>query len=115
MHKENSSKLGKRLKVVHETNAAALARDRAMERRILHGPDSDFSHGRELQSIDDSDTVAVDPQAIIDESNIGNKLLQKLGWKSGTNLGRGVDADATCADLRRDWERIEHIAKQGNN
>jgi hypothetical protein len=34
MHNENSYKLGKRLKVVHETNAAALARDRAMECRI---------------------------------------------------------------------------------
>lgn len=116
MHKANVSTSGKRVKLIEETAAAAFARDRALERRVLHGDDVDLPGGRLLQHFDNAvAATAPEPQEILDESHIGNKMLQKLGWKSGTNLGRASGTDAASSTLRKDWERIEQLAKQGNS
>ena len=32
-----------------------------------------------------------EPAAKIGEDNVGNKMLQKMGWKSGTGLGKNSD------------------------
>jgi hypothetical protein len=56
----------------------------------------------------------VDPQETLGESNVGNKMLQKLGWKSGTNLGRNAGGESTGEALKKDWERIEQLAKSCN-
>ena len=115
MHKESVSTRGKRVKLIDETAAATYARDRALERRVLHGADSDLPDGRLCWRIDDPvAATAPDPQEILDESNIGNKMLQKLGWKSGTSLGRTARTELLGGSLRNDWERIEQLAKQGN-
>merc|ERR1711957_336735 len=73
----------------------------------------------------------VTPSQSLGESNIGNQLLQKLGWTKGSSLGRnavtsggtepGAPTDETsvshestsntAADkLKKDWERIESLA-----
>lgn len=116
MHKKNESIYGKQVKNIEETAAAAYARDRALERRVLHGADSDLTVGGLLHNLSGPNVAdaAVDPQEILDESNIGNQMLQKLGWKSGTNLGRTARTDVSDGSLRKDWERIERLAKQGN-
>lgn len=107
-------------------------RDRAKERRALFGPDA--AHGPKADeepavmgpSLDRARTVesteVVAPQENLGESNIGNKMLQKLGWKKGGALGRKQDSSVSADGsetgsagmakdtLRADWERIESIA-----
>ena len=115
LHKVNAAKCGKRAKLVDETAAAAYARDRAMERRVLHCADADLPFGRLLPPVDTTMTTTVgDPKRTLDESNVGNRMLTKLGWKSGMNLGRNAGTESSGSALQSDWERIEHLAKHGN-
>mmetsp|Transcript_3648 Transcript_3648/g.6124 ORF Transcript_3648/g.6124 Transcript_3648/m.6124 type:complete len:342 (+) Transcript_3648:724-1749(+) len=109
LHKANLCKYSKR-RNINEEMAAAHYRDRAFERRILHGID-DMPAAQLVASEDIPDSV-VDPQHTLNESNVGNQMLQKLGWKSGTNLGRNAGSQsATDGALQKDWGRIEQLAK----
>jgi len=116
-------------------------RDRARERRSMYGPESMPSGtsstlevaapivemGPSLTNarvVTDVDTIT--PSQSLGESNIGNKLLQKLGWKKGSALGRSGGIEGTAATnesgtatgnsvsvaekLKQDWERIESLA-----
>ena len=81
-------------------------RDRAWERRLLHGPETPV-----LAVVEQSAAVATDvvlPQDTLGEGNIGNKMLQKLGWKSGKSLGR---TGGGPNQLEKDWDRIESLAR----
>ncbi|GMR54543.1 hypothetical protein PMAYCL1PPCAC_24738, partial [Pristionchus mayeri] len=71
-------------------------RDRAKERRNIHGIDAitadpfgNTSRGNSQASVDamlrESDAAAARP---LDSGNIGSKMLQKMGWQEGTGLGR---------------------------
>uniref|UniRef100_A0A7R9W9B1 G-patch domain-containing protein n=1 Tax=Pseudictyota dubia TaxID=2749911 RepID=A0A7R9W9B1_9STRA len=107
-------------------------RDRAKERRALFGPDAaagakpdeepvvlgpDLDRARAVASAE-----VVAPHESLGESNIGNKMLQKLGWKRGGALGReqqqqdladggvGVGSVNAKDTLKSDWERIESLA-----
>mmetsp|Transcript_8445 Transcript_8445/g.12041 ORF Transcript_8445/g.12041 Transcript_8445/m.12041 type:complete len:552 (+) Transcript_8445:106-1761(+) len=104
-------------------------RDRAKERRILNGPEQaipeTFDNSQILPSAAQARNVTVSenvtPEQILGEKNIGNKMLQKLGWKGGS-LGRSESStlkdtnDNTVArsntqnTLKADWERIESLA-----
>jgi len=61
-------------------------------------------------------TQVIRPEETLNDTNVGNKLLQKLGWKSGEMLGRhtkdgsGANEDVVSKNLRSDWERIESLA-----
>jgi len=81
-------------------------RDRAWERRRLHEPEvAPVS----LPFLEPSVVAAeIRPQDILGEENIGNQMLQKLGWKSGKSLGRTGEA---TNHLEKDWERIESMAR----
>jgi RNA-binding protein 5/10 len=81
-------------------NTKQVYRDRASERRVIHGqPDiplpeaSGASSSTGGKKIRDVAIVAPDPPApppkepAKDENNIGNKLLKKMGWSEGTGLG----------------------------
>lgn len=146
LHKENMAK--------HEVAAAAANKnaapaassyvDRAHQRRIMYGAEttaigslsaSDLQSVVSLGSSQSSITVAassvrVKPEDNLGESNIGNKMLQKLGWKAGNALGRQAldvnrseedDSDRTpavsqqpvVAMIKQDWERIESMASNG--
>lgn len=109
LHKENLIKYNLSKCGASESAAAAAAaaaaaeaaayRDRAKERRQKYG-ESDpppVNKSRErwakeivkqsvaLQQSQESKTVAAMP---IGESNVGNRLLQKMGWSEGQGLGR---------------------------
>ena len=58
----------------------------------------------------------VRPEDNLGESNIGNQMLQKLGWKSGSSLGRGGEGEQarTQSTLVKDWEKIETLASSGH-
>jgi RNA-binding protein 5/10 len=129
--------------------------DRAEQRRRLHKSDSASGALRIMNSdvhsvvsldtirtttIDDN-VVVPDTKSNLDETNIGHKMLQKLGWKAGNILGRDQvldnnssknDTDAatpissttttgtlttntttttTTSLLKQDWDRIESISK----
>eukprot|EP00978_Attheya_sp_CCMP212_P047013 scaffold421188_cov47-Attheya_sp.AAC.3 len=73
------------------------------------------------------ETQVVRPDEHLGDSNIGNKLLQKLGWKTGQSLGRkqssatgtdqvGASSNSNDATqyLQQDWERIETMASSSS-
>jgi hypothetical protein len=55
---------------------------------------------------------AVRPEDILGTGNIGNKMLQKLGWKGGA-LGRkeAIGGRNESDMLKKDWEKIEKAAR----
>ena len=106
-------------------------RDRAKERRLLYGPDapgSQSQHKEDTPSLTGPSlekarqvtaTEVVVPQECFGEANIGNKMLQKLGWKKGVCLGRKQESALSAErndrsdvekKLKEDWERIESLA-----
>ena len=80
-------------------------RDRAWERRLLHGPEAPVLAVMEQSA---APAHVVLPRDTLGEGNIGNKMLQKLGWKSGNSLGRTGGAPN---QLEKDWDRIESLAR----
>ena len=94
--------------------------DRAAQRRIMYGPESSSGATRTpttttvetTTSVEEKQQQPVRPQDNLGESNIGNQMLQKLGWKDGESLGRG-NGGSSSSKVVQDWERIESIAEQG--
>jgi OCRE domain len=111
-HKTNEKKYGKRVRKIVEASEAEYARDRAMERRQLHGDESDLLPINRFRVSSDASISVAQPQSL-DDANVGNKLLKKLGWQEGTNLGRTGVEELSGVNLRKEWERIEKIT--GNN
>lgn len=100
MHKNNLQKhLAKKR---HSCQEARFYRDRTLERRILHGPEEQYHI--QAATTDETTMVPNKPEDNLGESNIGNKMLQNLGWKSGDGQGGA---------LKKDWERIEALASKG--
>jgi RNA-binding protein 5/10 len=99
LHKENLQKFKMQQGILELNPASSLQyRDRAKERRQKYGEadpvpinKSKERFHRELEKqasiakTYQATTVAAQP---IGESNIGNKLLQKMGWKAGSGLGK---------------------------
>ena len=63
-------------------------------------------------------TATVRPSDAFGDSNIGSQMLQKIGWKKGSSLGRkksletGNNSDGTNANIQmlKEWEKIESAA-----
>ena len=108
----------------------ASYRDRSKERRMMYGPHvaPDSSHAEALLAHSLGGSAAsvaevIRPEETLNDTNVGNRLLQKMGWNSGESLGRAgaqsnsTDGSATKIDvassLKSDWERIESMAQRG--
>uniref|UniRef100_A0A915DVB9 RNA-binding protein 5 n=1 Tax=Ditylenchus dipsaci TaxID=166011 RepID=A0A915DVB9_9BILA len=68
-------------------------RDRAKERRSLHGYDpSGLTGAKEAETdVKSTEAIAAYKAAVpLDESNIGNKMLKSMGWSEGQGLGRNL-------------------------
>nr|AAL48124.1 RH03791p [Drosophila melanogaster] len=95
LHKENLAKLNQNTSSSIEE--ALAYRDRAKERRLKYGesdpPPPNRSRERfeqeikTLQSRQKQSTSAT-PAMPISSSNVGSRLLQKMGWSEGQGLGR---------------------------
>lgn len=100
LHKENLTKYKMQQGILEIAggNSALNYRDRAKERRLKYGEADPVpvnrSKERFQREIEKQASMAQTYQAShvatqpISEGNIGNKLLQKMGWKAGSGLGK---------------------------
>ena len=114
LHKSNLTKQAaarkESLARAEEDQRKAAYVDRAEQRRLMHGPENTVPAVGALE-VSEAPTEAVkpvDPKETLNEMNIGNKMLQKLGWQQGAGLGRRTSESAN--ELEQDWERIERLA-----
>lgn len=117
LHKENleKKKMEDETKKEKEQDSGMEYRDRALERRVMHGPEAASLPAlpRDLEATSTREAEVVRPEESLGDSNIGNQMLQKLGWKSGASLGRGGANEgqgSTQNTLIKDWEKIETLA-----
>lgn len=135
LHKENLAKKAAAREAAEAAAAAAAAdyRDRSKERRHMYQDSAHVepgaSHAEALlaRGLDEAAADVATPAAVVrpeetlNAANVGNRLLHKLGWKSGVALGRGGTPGAAtlagneevASNLKSDWERIESLAQRG--
>ncbi|XP_017063123.1 RNA-binding protein 5-A isoform X2 [Drosophila eugracilis] len=97
LHKENLAKLNKNSENRNSVDEALSYRDRAKERRLKYGegdpPPPNRSRERfeqELKTLQtrQKDSSGAAPAMPISSSNVGSRLLQKMGWSEGQGLGK---------------------------
>ncbi|XP_037712002.1 RNA-binding protein 5-A-like isoform X1 [Drosophila subpulchrella] len=97
LHKENMAKLKLTSGGGAGTDEGLSYRDRAKERRLKYGesdpPPPNRSRERFEQEIKtlqtrQKDSTAANPAMPISSSNVGSRLMQKMGWSEGQGLGR---------------------------
>ncbi|XP_070132812.1 RNA-binding protein 5 isoform X2 [Drosophila bipectinata] len=94
LHKENLAKLQPNQGGANNDEGFSY-RDRAKERRLKYG-ESDPpppNHSRErfeqqIKTLQSSSSVAATASLPISSSNVGSRLMQKMGWSEGQGLGR---------------------------
>jgi hypothetical protein len=119
LHKQNLAKLTTS-KEKRELVPSVEYQDRAKKRRAMHGPELIMPPPRTAAaSLEANASSAMEAQTAADNlgsNNIGNKLLHKLGWKSGFSLGLKVEdasggSDGPTSALRRDQSNIDNLRK----
>jgi RNA-binding protein 5/10 len=112
LHQENLKKQGlsKRDNEEKQKNYA----DRAQQRRNMYGVES-MPVCTVLPAIESTPIpTQLSATDTLGTSNIGNKMLQKLGWKEGNSIGRSVGQGShhgsQQVQLAKEWERIEALA-----
>ncbi|GAX13680.1 RNA-binding protein 5/10 [Fistulifera solaris] len=110
LHKDNLAKAAQAKKEVPSQYV-----DRAEQRRSMYGPDVPALPNRELSTETAANSNEKTPivDSLDNESNIGNQLLRKMGWKEGGAVGGRSEGLSAAAGLVKDWERIEQLAEQG--
>lgn len=117
-------------------NAAPVYTDRAEKRRQLHGTDvcapaqgSLLQLQSQIEAPRPEPLILTDPGTdLLDENNVGHKMLQKMGYKADPHQqtqqqqdstgGRSGDGNSenkpkTVNDhLRKEWDRIEAMAQK---
>ncbi|XP_017063121.2 LOW QUALITY PROTEIN: RNA-binding protein 5-A [Drosophila eugracilis] len=97
LHKENLAKLNQNSGSSNSIEEALSYRDRAKERRLKYGesdpPPPNRSRERfeqELKTLQtrQKESSGATPAMPISSSNVGSRLLQKMGWSEGQGLGR---------------------------
>ena len=66
-------------------------RDRALEMRKMHGSGKKIAFSVKSNMSRKKIKPLVSISKPISEENIGNKMLKKMGWKSGEGLGANKD------------------------
>ncbi|KAH8293285.1 hypothetical protein KR018_007162, partial [Drosophila ironensis] len=89
LHKDNLAKLVQSIEPANQGDFNY--RDRAKERRLKYGesgpiPSNRFE--REMKPLQSSAAKAEAAAPPISSSNVGSRLLQKMGWSEGQGLGR---------------------------
>ena len=122
LHAENLKKLNEKApKEVSQNNTKAAPNsnyvDRAQQRRDMYGIDHSVpvkdTTAPATSPLVSTPAATVKPSETLGSTNVGNKMLQKLGWQSGKSLGRrGGETALAQNDLKNDWERIEALASQ---
>eukprot|EP00095_Tigriopus_kingsejongensis_P000469 snap_masked-scaffold217_size252476-processed-gene-1.21 protein:Tk00469 transcript:snap_masked-scaffold217_size252476-processed-gene-1.21-mRNA-1 annotation:"rna-binding protein 5-like" len=79
-------------------------RDRAKERRQKYGeadqPKPNRLKEHYLRSVEEAEAQPL-PEKNIDGSNIGNRMLQKMGWKEGLGLGKSNQGRTSIIEADR--------------
>ncbi|TXT11024.1 hypothetical protein VHUM_01775 [Vanrija humicola] len=104
-----------------DADGAGAYRDRAAERRVVHHqPDKpslpSLLHGRKPLPEPKPKAPSPPPAApapAADESNVGNKLLSKMGWASGTGLGKEGEGRVDPIHVKQFEERSGLGASKG--
>ncbi|KAH8393709.1 hypothetical protein KR200_010007 [Drosophila serrata] len=96
LHKENLAKLN-RNSVETSIEVGLSYRDRAKERRLKYGEGDPpppnrtrelFEQDMKTLQTNQNNNVGQAPVMPIGSSNVGNRLMQKMGWSEGQGLGR---------------------------
>lgn len=103
LHKQNldalSQKLGRRIAQDEDGGNEMKYRDRAKERRDKFGPSEPPPPKRRYQP---PPVPVEEPTKFgIGEDNIGNRMLQNMGWKSGSGLGRQMQGRTGIIEVER--------------
>lgn len=114
LHKENLVKMQQQKETANATDPKDYV-DRAKQRRDMYGGPETSVPSVLLPTMPappaTKEAVPSVPQSNLNETNIGNQLLQKMGWKEGKSLGRqGRPDGSSTTTLVKDWERIEALA-----
>ncbi|XP_002064909.3 RNA-binding protein 5-A [Drosophila willistoni] len=96
LHKDNLAKIKQNSEAEDGSNGGQSYRDRAKERRLKYGesdpPPSNRNREvfqREMSNLQNKrKPKEADPETPIASSNVGSRLLQKMGWSEGQGLGR---------------------------
>lgn len=98
LHKENLQKLNLNSQNESSSGNGLAYRDRAKERRLKYGEADPPPPNRSRERFEKEmrkQTAQMQKQASsnlanvpIDQSNVGNRLLQKMGWSEGQGLGK---------------------------
>ena len=79
-------------------------RDRAKERRAKYGEEEDTIKPNKLKEKYISAMTEAEgqglPEKTIGGDNIGNKMLQKMGWKEGLGLGKTNQGRTSIIEVR---------------
>ena len=123
LHKTNLAKLAasqaeKRKLTEAASSSGSEYQDRAKKRRQLHGDDAhpvslDSTSRAGAGPVDLHDVHDANPPDTLGEANIGNQLLQKLGWRppeSSSATATSNNSGSNHDSLRKDWDKIESIA-----
>ena len=117
LHKDNLAKQAQTKKTAPVPGNDKGYVDRAKQRRDMYGPETTPVAVPLPTSLPTSgsteEITASTPQDNLNETNVGNKLLQKMGWKEGKSIGRtrgNEESSLSNSNLTKDWERIEAIA-----
>jgi RNA-binding protein 5/10 len=122
LHQENVAKQSSIIKTESSDPSRTDYVDRAQQRRNMHGTESSITApplkvpAALPQTNPAGPPPTNHPSENLGQTNIGNQMLKKLGWKSGDSLGRqGGDANQNQVQnaIVKDWEKIEALASKG--
>lgn len=123
LHKENLQKLNLNSQnsddgVGGGSGSGLSYRDRAKERRLKYGEVDPPPPNRSRERFEKEmrkQTAQIQKQAHsnlakvpIDQSNLGNRLLQKMGWSEGQGLGKSNQGRTNIIEVSSDRKRHSH-------